>query len=417
MPRQALRHVVRIRSSDDLHFVRPGLMDEVLVNANHLENSSVSTTATLRASTVPFMVDPMLTRFQMPQWWLNKKTGETKRNYTQLGRIYVAGTTIRIAEGPLLQTVPNDDEWQLLARNVLNYELGRLEPALTQLDLLADVPPPELRPTRLVAPALVAFSKAEDRINRLLAEASADMAELPLAVPVIVPLERLLDGDELRRLIASVPTDSIATYLIWTPNVTEERMLSDDRVFGPVLHLVAELATRGAGVGHLHGTYTIAALHDLGIDTFVHHLHWVDRGEPAAEPGGGPMSCRTYVPGIRHTIPFDRARVLGYDLAAAEYIERYCSCDICVGIFEGNEHPLDVLLEEHPVKNMPGRQTPTDRAEELNRWHYLIARRQEIEAFSAESAAHVVARDMERAAALAGASESNRLRRLAEGLR
>ncbi|MGH7861212.1 MAG: hypothetical protein ACREOS_03135 [Candidatus Dormibacteraceae bacterium] len=414
MPRRPLRHVVRIRSSDDLHFVRPGLMDEVLVNANHLENSSVSTTTTLRESTVPFMVDPVLTRFQVPEWWRNQK-GETKRNYTRLGGIYVAGTSIQIAEGPLLQTVPNDDEWRLLARNVLSYEMGRLEPA-TQLDLL-DGPPLELRPTRLMAPALVAFSDAEDRINRLLAEASADLAELALALPVIVPLERLLNAGELRRLIASIPTAGITSYLIWTPNVTEERMLSDDRVFGPVLHLVTELASRGVSVGHLHGTYTIAALHDLGIDTFVHDLGWVDKGDPADERGGGPRSCSSYVPGIRHTIRFDRARDLGYPLDATEYIERYCSCDICVGTFEGKQHPLDVLLEEHPVNNMPNRQTPTGRATELNRWHYLIARRQEVEAFSTEPAVDVVARDMERAAALAGTSESNRLRRLAEGLR
>jgi hypothetical protein len=416
MPRRPLRHVVRIRTSDDLHFVRPGLMDEVLVNANHLENSSVATTTALRESAVPFMVDPVLTRFQVPEWWRNKR-GETKKNYTRLGQIYVAGTSIQIAEGPLLQTVPNDGDWRLLARNVLNYELGRLEPATTQLDLLAEGPPPELRPTRLVAPALVAFSEAEDRINRLLAEASAELADIPLAVPIIVPLERLSDATELRRLITSVPAAGITTYLIWTPHVTEERMLSDDRVFGPVLHLVTELAGRGVEVGHLHGTYTVAALHDLGIDTFVHHLGWVDKGEPAAEPGGGPLSCRTYVPGIHHTITFDRAWDLGHRLNASEYVERYCSCDICVGILEGKQHPLDVLLEAEPVPSMRNRKTPTGRAEELNHWHYLIARRQEVEAFSTQPAVDVVVRDTERAAALAGAPASDRLRRLAVGLR
>jgi len=76
-----------------------------------------------------------------------------------------------------------------------------------------------------------------------------------------------------------------------------------------------------------------------------------------------------------------------------------------------------VLLEEHAVANMPSRQTPTGRAAELNTWHYLIARRQEVEAFSAQPASDVVARDMERAAALAGAHERNRLRRLADELR
>jgi hypothetical protein len=415
MRRSPLRHVVRIRRSDDLHFIGPGLMDEVLINANHLENSSLSTTATLRESTVPFMVDPVLSRFQVPEWWRNEQ-GETKRNYARLGAIYVAGTSIQISAGPLLQTVPNDDDWRRLARNVLNYQLGRLEPAVTQLDLLADGPPPALRPQRLIAPALVAFSSAEDRINRLLAQASAELADLPLALPVIVPIDRLLDPDELGRLLATVPIDGISSYLIWTPNVTEERMLSDVNVFTSVLRIVSDLAGRGAGVGHLHGTYTIAALHQLGIDTLVHHLGWVDKGEPADERGGGPRSCQSYVPGIRHTIRFERARVLGYHLDAADYLQLYCNCDICTGIFEGREHPLDLLLEDHPVTNMGSRPTPTGRAAELNTWHFLIARGQEVEAFSSLPASEVLARDMERAAALAGAHESNRLRRLAKEL-
>lgn len=389
-------------------------MDEVLVNANHLENSSMSTTVTLRESTVPFMVDPVLTRFQVPEWWRNKR-GETKKNYTRLGNIYVAGTSIQIAAGPLLQTVPDDNEWRVVARNVLNYQLGRLEPGFTQLDLLDDARPLELRPTRLIAPALVAFSTAEDRINRLLAEASADFAELPLAVPVIVPIDRLVDANELRTVIESVPR-GVGGYLLWTPNVTEERMLGDDRVFTAILRLVSELAERGVAVGHLHGTYTIAALHDFGLDAFVHHLGWVDRGEPADEHGGGPRSCQTYVPGIRHSIRFERARALGYHLGADDFIARYCACDMCVGTFEGRQHPLDLLLEEHPVPNMANRQTPTGRAAELNTWHYLIARRQEVAAFSAEPAIDVLTRDIERAAALAGGLESERLRRLADQL-
>jgi hypothetical protein len=413
----SLRHVVRIRRSDDLHFVRPGLMDEVLVNANHLENSSISTIATLRESTVPFMVDPVLTRFQVPEWWRNER-GVTKKNYTRLGAIYVAGTSIQIAAGPLMQTVPDDNEWRVLAKNVLNYQLGRLEPSVTQLDLLEDEPPLELRPVRLIAPALVAFSEAEDEINCLLAEASAHIAELPLALPVIVPMERLLDPGELGRLIDSVPRQGVSSYLIWTPNVTEERMLSDDRVFNAVLRLVSELADRGHDVGHLHGSYSISALHDLGIDTLVHNLGWVDKGEPADEQGGGgPKSCQTYVPGIRHTIRFDRARALGYQLSADEYLARYCDCDICTGSFDSKQHPLDLLLEEHPVNNMPNRQTPTGRATELNTWHFLISRRQEVEAFASLKASEVVARDIERATALAGISERDRLKRLAEGLR
>lgn len=42
-----LHHIVRIRQPDDFDYVRNGLMDEVVVNANQLENSVQSTAAVL----------------------------------------------------------------------------------------------------------------------------------------------------------------------------------------------------------------------------------------------------------------------------------------------------------------------------------------------------------------------------------
>jgi hypothetical protein len=109
MPSLPLHHIVRVRTSDDLRFIRAGVMDEVLVNANLLENCPESTATALRETTLPYSIDPMLTRFQMPAWWRNKK-GETKRNYARLGAAYVKGTGVALAQGPLVQTVPSDDE-------------------------------------------------------------------------------------------------------------------------------------------------------------------------------------------------------------------------------------------------------------------------------------------------------------------
>src|SRR5205823_9274030 len=206
----------------------------------------------------------------------------------------------------------------------------------------------------LLTPALVAFSAKEDRINRLLAEAGANAAGVPVAVPVIVPVERLLDADELARLLAAVPTDGISSYFIWTPKVTEELLLGDDDVLGAVLHLILTLADRKIPIGHLHATYAIsvllASLWDLFEATLlqapltsavVHHLGWVDKGEPAEPPRGGLPSCQTYVPGVRRSKHFDRARDLGRPLDATVYAERYCECQFCTGAFASGQHPLD----------------------------------------------------------------------------
>jgi hypothetical protein len=392
-------------------------MDEVLINANQLENGPESAATALRRTGLEFSVDPMLYRFQKPAWWRNGK-GETKRNYARLGKAYVQGTSIELPAGPLVEVVPSDKEWRVLAANVIAYQRSKLDTP-TQLDLLSSEVPRVLRPLRLNAPALVADSTEEDRVNRLLAEAAAEAAGETIAASVIVPLDRLANPRQLDLLVGSVLADSVSSYFLWTPRLSEERLLADHALFAGLLRLVSTLAERGIPVGHLHGSYAIAALHQAGIAALVHHFGWVDRGEPAEQTGGGPRSCQTYVPAVHHPLRFEQAYALGRALDAADYAERYCSCAFCLGAFDAGQHPLDLLLESELVPAGRGgeRPTPTSRAVGVNTWHYLLSRRQEIEAFSANPAAQVIDRDIARAAALAGGRESGRLRRLADELR
>src|SRR5207302_6337152 len=98
--RRPLHHIVRVRSSDDLTYVSQGLMDEVLVNANQLENSIQATTAALWKTTLPFSVDPVLWRFQVPAWSRNLK-GDTKRNYKRLAAAYTKGLGVTLGSEPL----------------------------------------------------------------------------------------------------------------------------------------------------------------------------------------------------------------------------------------------------------------------------------------------------------------------------
>src|SRR5207248_4340100 len=135
-----------------------------------------------------------------------------------------------------------DDEWRMLAANVIGYQRTRLLAVPSQLDMLDSELPRELRPARLMAPGLVAYSAAEDRINRLLIEECSHAAGDGVAAQVIVPLHRLLDDGELDRLLASVPTAGINSYFIWTPEVSEQQLITDHATFTALLRLMATLA-------------------------------------------------------------------------------------------------------------------------------------------------------------------------------
>lgn len=412
---QLLGQIVRVRRTEDLTFVQPGLTDEIVVNANQLENSVQSTAACLLRTGFPFMVDPVLWRFQVPAWWRNDKGG-LKRNYRRLGSAYARGTRIELPAGPLINTVSSDAEWRTLAQNAVSYQATRLLAVPTQLDLLVEGVPRELRPVRIMAPALVAYSPVEDRCNHLLAAASLAATDIPVVGQLIVPLGRLLDARE-RRMVDSTVTEGIRSYVLWTPGVSEDLLLADHDVLAAVLHLVSRLASRGITVTHGHASYAIAALRDVGISAVMHHLGWVDRGEPVEQQGFAIRSCRTYIPGVRHTDHFQNAADLGRLLGREDYSERYCQCSFCAGVFEHGQHPLDLLLEDEAVSTANKRRRPTSRAVAANTWHYLLSRRLEVEAFSGESAADVVSRDLQRARSLAGGRDVDRLRRLADAVR
>lgn len=404
----ALWHLGRLRRSEDREFLRPGLCDGLLVNANQLENNPEGTTGYLEATGLPYIVDPMLWRLQIPAWWRNDK-GDVKRNYARLASRYAEGTDVRMAEAALLESVQHEADWKRLAVNTVTYQRDRL---CEQLDLFN---PEGIRPHSILAPALVTLSAVEDRLNRLLAEATSEAAGEPVFVTFVLPANRLGAEAEVRRALAEAPTDGVAGYFVWTPGVTEDQLLNETTMFGGLLTVITQLAERGVPVTHAQGSYVTTALCAFGIAGVVHHLGWVDRGEPAAEQPNAIRSCRTYAPGVRHSVPFHEAAGLGRRLNESEYLAKYCDCAFCAGAFQMGEHPLDLMLEDQLVVPGRRRRMPTSRATTANTWHYLHARRQEVDAFGAQPASDVVQRDIERAASLVGRAPE--LERLADRLR
>jgi hypothetical protein len=84
-------------------------------------------------------------------------------------------------------------------------------------------------------------------------------------------------------------------------------------------------------------------------------------------------------------------------------------------MFDAGQHPFDLLLEMETftMKNGRQRQIPTSRAVGANTWHYLLSRRNEVEAFSIRPAVEVIGAAIERASALKRGSDVARLGHLA----
>jgi hypothetical protein len=413
---QPLHHIVRVRTTDDLrNFVKPGLLDEVVVNANLLESAERTLTALLQETSLPYSVDPMLWRLQMPEWSKNA-AGGVKRNYQRLAEYYSIGTGLTLGLSRLTDTVATNKQWQMIARNAIEYQQNRLR---------RDEGPPDLfgmkhllEPVRLTSPALVALTKEEDAVNLTLANAAIEFAGRPIAIQVIIPVERMLEPAEVARVLESLPVEGVGSYSIWTPEVTEERLIGEEALFAAMVRVIATLTDKGIAVGHQHATYTVMALHDIGLSSITHPLNWVDHGGTFKSAGFANRSCRTYAPALRHAIKYDEAFELAGGFDVNEYREMYCDCIYCTGLYSKGLHPFDELLRTRVVQKGNRSVTePTPAAVAANNWHFLLSRRSEVLAFSADPAIDVIARDIERATKLHRGGDAMRLGHLASMLK
>jgi len=408
------RHSLRIREVKDWQYVAesPGALDGVMINANVLEHRAAVFACRVADSSLPFMVDPVLWRFQVPAWWMRQDGVTTKSNFVELARRYSVGTGIHMGSQPLLNWVNTDSDWARLATNVVRYERERLLEAAGSLFLHTDYYARQPFPIAIIAPYLLARSRDEDRINRMLLDASAEELGAPVVAHLALPLERALDPNELSAALGSVDCDAADSVIVWISGMTEERLLATSGALSGFLGVLERLGSRDKEIGHAHAGFAAIVLRDRGLHALVHRLHWTDDGMPA-EPGGGRAACTTYATVLHYALPSDRALAL-IPSNPQEYVQRFCSCFFCRGAVAAGEHPMDMLLEAVEMKGPRGgtRLTPSESATMANRFHFLWSRTQEIESVEEIGPHEYLYREIERAGSLG--VQGGRFARLAD---
>lgn len=385
-----LRHVVRLRTTDDREYLVRRALDGVIVNANELENRAEASSSTLVDHRIPYLVDPMLWRFQVPDWW-HRQDGRVKRNFKRLATRYTAGTDVVMARGPLMNEVTTEADWRGIAKNVVRYQRERIPEASGALlrAMQGDIDP---EPAAIVGAYLLAETESVDAINRCLLEASAEAAGDKVIGSVALPLARALEPRQLDKALDAVSSDLALGALVWIEGLTEERTVMGEG--GEVILRVAEqLAGRGLMVWHAHGGFAALALRDRGITGIVHPLAWRDSGAPAPPPKGVPQHSRTsYLTAMHQSERFGTISQLAAHLTPEEYLEHYCSCWFCGRALAAGRSPLELMLEETERQGPRGRvvQVPSEEALSFNRWHFLWARHLEVEQLREQPVASVI---------------------------
>jgi hypothetical protein len=413
-----VRQFIRVRQDSDHQYLayRPA-MDGLLINANQMEHHATATTALIHKLELPYLIDPMLWRFQVPSWWLrlDDPTRPTvKVNFRNLADRYFADTAVGGAEGGLPTNLA-DSDWRMIASNVVAYQNARVVEQEGPLFALVDAP---TRPLEIIAPYLLAHDADEDRINTLLLRAAAEAANRKILACIALPIERFQTGAHLQTIVSAVSSDLAAGCFIWIERLSEAALVQSDTHMDTLEWLLDRLSAKDVPVWQANGGFCSAAMRDWGVTGIAHSLAWRDHGMPAAPATGIPRhSCHTYVTGLHVSKHYDEASVLGRPLSSETYQRLYCNCQFCVGAWENDQHPLDLMLQVTAVKGSRGRTAyvPSEQALAANTWHYLWSRRLEVLSFDQASTIDVLMREIDRGVELKG--EAATLRRLARRLR
>jgi len=406
-----VRHLVRLRSDDDSEYLLPGALDGVLINANHLEQRPAQTIQAVVNRNIPFLIDPMLSRFQVPNW-SQRTDGQMKRNFEKLALLYTRDIGIRLGQQPIIDVIQDSKDWAKLASNVVSYQRSRLSDEAGGL-LQAMKVEGQFEPSEIIAPCLLATSRDLDATNHTLLAASAEASGRRVLAQVAVPIERFRQPGELASALSAIQPDLALGCLLWIERLTEERTLAESMLLENLLSVLEVLSSRRIMVWHAHGQFSAMTLRPFGMTGVIYPLAWVDRGMPAGSPTGGQPSCRTYLTSGHHDVQFVRAAQLAERLTPEGYLENYCNCYFCRSAIEAGDRPLELMLEIVQVKGPHGYQPrPTERALSFNRWHYLWSRHKEAADLSSFGIVEVLQRDINRAASLGDVGYLDRLVKL-----
>lgn len=395
--------------ADRLYYARvpSDLADGFIINANLVESAPEACASFLDKLGKPFVLDPVSYRFERPAWHTRAKDGEVsnKRNYMRLWQKYAIGTT-GFTGDPLLDRgvagAASEEALMRFCQNVIEFQELRLRHAWVEdgaryvgMDRLFGL---QLAPSAYLAPYLVIGQQsaaADISASALLASITASLARPRPVIAVLPVLPGVLaDFGSIHALAAAIGRSGVQSALVWTVGLSALQLADTPELFAGLVLLVRGLRDADIEVGLLYGGFFSALLRGFGASGFSHALMY---GETRAlDPSGGLPRTAFYFPPLRQFLPYAVAAELIDGTSAPEYLDVVCGCEICRALVGAEIRNAAAYFQTHAPEGSK-RPLPTQEALDLNRFHYLFARRDELELARSRSEPALIA-DLLRAA-------------------
>ncbi len=371
----SLEQVLRLGTHAEAEFLRklPSTFDCLMMNCNLVAATPAASAALVFGLEKPYFLDPFTHAFALPHRFLTSKSKDRdaavrpKSSFRKLAERYF-GNADFVGRSSLK---PTDIDPAALAKSVLDYQetwyFGATEGDEAIRSSAA------MKPTLRIAPYFILGPNQEFLAANI--ECVAAALALDRSAAAIIPLSLRSLLEDGRDVVDSYVATGVTKMFLWIENFDED--LASLELLTRYVDLVSYLNGKSISVYNLFGGFFSCIAHDKGLSGFVHGLVYGENKSFVPVVGGGQPPPRYYMKPRHITMGVSEVERLLSDTAAQDYLSKVCDCTICRGVLNANGMPD--ALSKFSELNAENKFTP--RAYALCRFHFLLARRNEVEQF------------------------------------
>lgn len=371
------------------YFGSPDLFTGIVFNGTIVALTPQATAYFVTRMDKPFWIDPLTYAFERSPIHILTEEGEVKRSVRKL---------VQFFGRPLDKTVGkkavSPDEFrdrrikQGFCTRVLSFQKEVLVEAMSEnLEYLKeiglDVPAAIRKPTMIVPPyfylGVGSWREWLDLNIEFVDTALGLEKKAPIFCEIVFSKALLDDVDTLLKIADRYRVLKCAGFLIWVSNFAEH-MASMHEILS-LRKFIRRLKEAGKPITNLYGGYLSALLSFDGLDGFCHGPGYGEDRDIVPVGGGLPFPKYYFRP-LHRRIPAEQVELVVRTrrFSSQDFLSEVCDCKTCRETLRNSIDDFARFGEKIYSTRKDGLpfSYATERAKELNNFHYLYSRQTEI---------------------------------------
>ncbi len=376
-----IEQFIRLGTHAEAEYLRklPGSFDGLTLNANLVYGTPAASVSLVYALNKPYVLDPFTYAFASPARFLLSRQKDVaaevvpKRTFKGLADLYFDDSSFV----GLRALNPSDVDTKALAERVIHYQDTWYTAEIENDRFLAESPA-LLTPARFFAPYFPI--QADLGWLQVNVDALAYSLQIRGDVSAVLPISVDVLRASREKVVAAYLETGVRNFSIWIEDFDEDRVQFSD--LEAYCQLISTLTEYGRTSFALFGGFFSCVASRFGLTGFSHGLVYGENKKFVPVVGGGQPPPRYYFRPAHVAISVSDAELVLAKITAQQYLQNVCSCAICSRLMEQGD--VQAGLARFSEVDEENKFTPAAYA--LSRFHFLLARRDEVRLFGESSA-------------------------------